>query len=245
MPLKKGCIHSDESNRRRSETMKKHCADPLYIKRMSENAKKNWEDPEYIAKHSGDNNAMHANQSTRDKISGENSAMLRPEVRKIFSDLGKTRKGEKSFAYGKHPTKEQRKLQSDRMSGTGNPFYGKHHTDEVKEFIRANTSNHRTYNAKNNTSIEIELQVELAWRNISFETEKPIGGYTRADIFIEPNIVVYADGDYWHNIPERIEKDKMINDKLLKAGYKVYRFWEHEIKEDISACVNRIKLNKK
>lgn len=36
---------------------------------------------------------------------------------------------------GKKWSDEQRKLMSQRMTGTGNPFYGKHHTEESKQKI--------------------------------------------------------------------------------------------------------------
>ena len=38
--------------------------------------------------------------------------------------------------------------------------------------------------------------------------------------------------------------DKRKTDLLEKAGYKVYRFWEHEINESPEKCVNNIILNK-
>ena len=53
---------------------------------------------------------------------------------------------------------------------------------------------------KKDTKIEIILQKELTKRDIPFVTHKALFG--QPDIFIEPNICVFADGDYWHNYPE-------------------------------------------
>jgi len=47
----------------------------------------------------------------------------------------------------------------------------------------------------------------------------------------EENIVIECDGDYWHGSdrPEQQRKDKIRTEKLQQLGYKVFRFWEHEI----------------
>lgn len=107
------------------------------------------------------------------------------------------------------------------------------------------------------TSIEIEVHNELMSRGLLFEKQKKIIGLP--DVFIEPNICIFADGDYWHGNPEKIpagtrirhggrtlsmkeiqEKDKKITDTLTNMGYKVFRFWENEIHRDVGACIDRI-----
>ena len=60
------------------------------------------------------------------------------------------------------------------------------------------------------------------------------------DIYIEPRICVFCDGDYWHNYPKGNKRDKIVNIKLKKQGYKVLRFWEHEIKNSVYECVKII-----
>ncbi len=90
------------------------------------------------------------------------------------------------------------------------------------------------------TSIEVKLQKELEKRKIMFEKHKPILG--QPDIFIEPNICIFADGNYWHNRPERIERDKYVNQKLKEQNYQIYRFWEYDINDSIEKCVNKIKI---
>lgn len=90
------------------------------------------------------------------------------------------------------------------------------------------------------TKIEIKLQNELSKRNIKFTKHKPIIG--QPDIFIEPNICIFADGDYWHNLPTSKEKDQKITNELKNLGYKVLRFWEHEIVNNIDNCINTIEV---
>ncbi|MCH7605423.1 DUF559 domain-containing protein [Patescibacteria group bacterium] len=57
---------------------------------------------------------------------------------------------------------------------------------------------------------------------------------------MEPNIAIYADGDYWHNIPDVKERDKRINKNLVQRGYIVLRFWEHTINDNIQEVEDRI-----
>ena len=80
---------------------------------------------------------------------------------------------------------------------------------------------------------------ELIKQNILFISHKTIIG--QPDIFIEPNICIFADGNYWHNYPNGNERDKQITNKLQTQGYKVLRFWENEINENINNCISKIK----
>jgi len=46
---------------------------------------------------------------------------------------------------------------------------------------------------------------------------------------------------FWHKkIARNIERDKEINKDLKRRGWKVIRFWEHEIKEDVERCVQKV-----
>jgi len=102
------------------------------------------------------------------------------------------------------------------------------------------------------TKPERIIQIALSLENISYKKHKPFkmksGSYHQVDLFIEPNIVIEIDGCYWHsckqcgfNYPPRIEKDRIINESLKQQGYKILRFWEHEIKADVTKIVERIK----
>ena len=90
------------------------------------------------------------------------------------------------------------------------------------------------------TSIEVALQLELTKRDIPFVKHKAVVPHHQCDIFIEPNIVVEADGDYWHNLPVQKEKDARVNAAMNAAGYLVLRYWEHEIRANAEGCVDEI-----
>ena len=89
-----------------------------------------------------------------------------------------------------------------------------------------------------NTSIEIKMQNVLKQQQIDFQLQKAIIGIP--DIFIEPNICIFCDGDYWHNRPGAQERDEYVNETLKEQGYKVLRFWEHEIHNSLENCTRCI-----
>jgi len=87
-----------------------------------------------------------------------------------------------------------------------------------------------------NTSIELAIQDSLSDSNIPYTTNPCLIG--RPDLFIRPNICIFADGDYWHGPlhPEKQARDKVTNSTLQSQGYVVLRFWEHDIKLDPDNC---------
>lgn len=138
--------------------------------------------------------------------------------------------------YRKKHTKKSRKKMSEIKKGKNNPFYGKFHSKRTIEKLRQ--ARLKQIFPIKDTSIEIVLQDALKFKGIVFRTHEPIMG--QPDIFIEPNVCIFADGDYWHNWPNGKEKDKKITQSLKNQGYKVIRFWEHEINNNISSCINQI-----
>lgn len=100
--------------------------------------------------------------------------------------------------------------------------------------LRASASNNMA-----GTSIELKLRNELDYFGVCYETNV-IAESCIPDIFIEPNICIFADGVYWHDYPNGLKKDKIVNKKLAAEGYKVYRFWEHDIHEDPRKCIESV-----
>lgn len=108
---------------------------------------------------------------------------------------------------------------------------------------------------KKSTIIELILYELLNELQIPFNKHKAIKMICQADVFVEPNIVLFADGDYWHCNPrfykkpktdaqrKNIERDRNANSKLIKEGYTVYRFWEYDLvnnKEECKRIIERL-----
>lgn len=106
--------------------------------------------------------------------------------------------------------------------------------------VERRTKKLRQISPRKDTSIEVRLQEGLTKLGIRFEKHKAILG--QPDVFIGPNVCVFADGCYWHGCERcynrnnfssqqraRIVRDQVITQKLINDGYVVLRFWEHDI----------------
>ena len=155
---------------------------------------------------------------------------------------------------GKVHSIEGRKNHSLAVSGEKHPMWGKHHTEESNN-RRREYNLHRIIQNKD-TKIELAIQNELKNRNINFETNKNIFG--RPDVFIEPNICIFCDGDFYHANPDKYDsthiiwkkrnvlaqdiwkKDWNVTKKLTEENYFVLRFWETDILKDIKSIIDKI-----
>lgn len=90
------------------------------------------------------------------------------------------------------------------------------------------------------TYLEKEIKRILDGFNIKYTMQKNIDNRTLVDFFVEPNICIYADGDYWHNKPITIDRDIRINSYLIDKGYQVNRYSEKEINKGIEKNILRI-----
>lgn len=133
-----------------------------------------------------------------------------------------------------HPVSDKMREKA-RQRLLGNKMrLGKYHSDETKKKIMRKRLQ-QIFPTKD-TEIERILQTKLAEKGVSFEKHVPIySARCQPDIFIKPNICIFADGDYWHNLTNVAEKDKRQNE-----GYRVLRFWEHEIMGDADKCIQSI-----
>lgn len=179
-----------------------------------------------------------------------NGRNLSEEHRKKLSE---SHKGQIPWIKGKHHSEETKKKISIANKGkkrsdefrkrVSETLMGCTRSKETKEKIRRARLNRR-FNQKD-TSIEILLQEELNKNNLVYEKHIPVCGICQPDIvFPLEKVAVFADGDYWHS---REFKDGLVwrrdrnQDKTLtENGWMVLRFWGHEIKNDVSSCVDQI-----
>ncbi len=82
------------------------------------------------------------------------------------------------------------------------------------------------------TSIEKKLYQELKDRGLLFEKQKLINGKFLVDAYIPLlNLIIEADGNYWHSLERVVKKDKSENAYLTKCGYNLLRLSETEIND--------------
>lgn len=172
---------------------------------------------------------MHKNNIGKSNLGKTHSQKTKDLIRK--SNLGK-----------KHSQKTKDKQSAAKKGNTY--MLGKHHSQKTKDIIRQKRL--LQILPTKDTRIEIALQDELVDRNITFKKHVSLIG--QPDIFIEPNICIFADGCYWHKCKKcgsaiddiRENKDIHVSDVLTQKGYVVLRFWEHDITKSIITCVNKI-----
>jgi G:T-mismatch repair DNA endonuclease (very short patch repair protein) len=201
-----------------------------------------------------------ASKKTRLKISKANTGSNHP----MFGLKGKL-----SPNFGQRRTKKQRKRLSISHLGNKNSLgrvcsietrikisngnKDKKRTKKQKEQARIRIANNPI--PRKNTLIEIKIQNELEYRNIKFNKHVPLIG--QPDIFIEPNICIFADGNLYHANPKKYKPntivpkinmkakdkwkyDKSVTRRLKYKGYIVLRFWETNIHNNIKQIGNKI-----
>ena len=112
----------------------------------------------------------------------------------------------------------------------------------------------------NNTALELALRKKLWGSGFRF-SRKPGVLPGRPDIVLKKQkIAIFIDGEFWHGykwedkkkkikanrkywlpkIERNILRDKKANKELRKNGWKVIRFWEHQLKRDTAKCLKKI-----
>ncbi|GGB63236.1 hypothetical protein GCM10011409_45410 [Lentibacillus populi] len=211
---RKGKNHSKETIKKMSEAHKKRYEDPTQRKKTSEALK-------------GNKNGL-GNSSWRGKeILDEHK-----------ENLSKALKGKKK-------TDEHKRNMSIARKGRISPMLGKKFSNEHKENLSKahkrwfeNATEEQLKNRFNYkvSSIEIAMQELLD----ELEIEHEIQTYFRdkqdiyiADIYIpSKNTIIECNGDYWHSRPERIERDKKLQQYCDQQGIKLFWCWESDIRKD-------------
>ena len=121
---------------------------------------------------------------------------------------------------------------------------------------------HKNMQAVKNKDSEIELLLrrELWSRGIRYQkNSNKVFGHPDI-VFIGKKIAVFCDSEFWHGynwetkkeeikshqdfwipkIEKNIQRDIEVNQKLQSEGWLVIRFWEKEIKKDVSACADLV-----
>ncbi|HKD80333.1 MAG TPA: very short patch repair endonuclease [Candidatus Angelobacter sp.] len=107
------------------------------------------------------------------------------------------------------------------------------------------------------TTIEVILRSALHKRGLRFR--KNVRGLlgTPDIVFYRAKLLVFVDGDFWHGyrfpqwglalpdfwqrkIDRNRSRDRRYHARLRRAGWKVIRIWEHDIRQNLDSIVLRI-----
>ncbi len=92
------------------------------------------------------------------------------------------------------------------------------------------------------TDVERKLWYRLRNRQIAgfkFRRQHPIAGYVLDFACEELRLGIELDGGQ-HNTPEAIEKDALRTARLQREGWRILRFWNHDIMENMDGVLQVI-----
>ena len=120
--------------------------------------------------------------------------------------------------------------------------YKRKNSEAKKNFFLLYPEKHpNRISAKRGTMSKIERTMAraLSNRNIDFRYNERIGSYYPDFIVFPERIIIECDGKYWHRNSKQYE---LMRDSFLESeGFKVYRFGEDQINEDVLGCLNKIR----
>ena len=90
------------------------------------------------------------------------------------------------------------------------------------------------------TNIENQLRYALLRKGILFIEQASVGPWSLDFLIPEHNIVIEADGEFWHNNMKTRMKDRRKDAWLKAKGYTVFHFAGKEITSNADYCVEKI-----
>lgn len=90
------------------------------------------------------------------------------------------------------------------------------------------------------TTIEIAIRELLDSLNVAYTEQKPMGKFICDFVVKDSLLAIECDGDYWHSLPQVVERDKRKDSWLANHKYTILRLPEHKIRNDIEWCKQKI-----
>jgi len=113
-----------------------------------------------------------------------------------------------------------------------------------------------------NTKPELTFRKALWKKGVRYRLDsKQLPG--RPDVSIKKyKLAVFIDGEFWHGynwnerkdklksnrkfwipkIERNMQRDREVNQQLKDMDYVVFRFWTHEIKDNLKTCINDVMI---
>lgn len=117
----------------------------------------------------------------------------------------------------------------------------------------------RCMSSVRNKDTDLERLVRSGLHRRGLRFKKHVKGLpgTPDIVFTSQAVAVFIDGDFWHGyrfpawkhklsdfwkakISKNRDRDRKNFRKLKRMGWRVIRIWQHEIKADVDACIDRI-----
>ena len=217
-----GYRQTTKTRRKRSKSMKKAWADGKLSRVFSE---------ERRAKLSKSHKGYVMPEEQKEKISRSLLGKKRPLFSKEWKrKMSEARKGyipwNKGMKLSPHSEETKRKMSKNNARY----WLGKKRSPEtLRKLAQVRLKQSRS---KEPTSIEKKLYQELKDQGLLFEQQKLINSKFVVDAYIPSlNLIIEADGDYWHSLESVMRKDKSQNAYLTKCGFNLLRLTGTEIND--------------
>lgn len=110
-----------------------------------------------------------------------------------------------------------------------------------------------------NTGPERRLRSALWRRGLRYRLGARLPGKPDL-VFPRARLAVFVDGCFWHRCPlhatypktnrafweeklrSNVERDRRVDERLAAMGWRVLRFWEHEVEADVEDVAKRIAM---
>lgn len=137
-----------------------------------------------------------------------------------------------------------RKLSDETKHKISERAKGKIFSEERKDKIRQKTISFLSSGKSKMKDTSIEKKVENTliemFPFIKYHKQVSLVSRTVVDFLLPKKVVIYCDGDYWHNLPGRKDSDLRQKIVLEENGYKVYRLTELDINANVLKCLSSI-----
>ena len=129
-----------------------------------------------------------------------------------------------------------------------------------KDVSPRRSRNMRAIRGSGNRSTELRLRMALVRSELSGWRVRPANLPGSPDFYFKSlKLAVFVDGCFWHGCPEcghipktrskfwekkirtNAHRDARTTDQLLSDGYRVRRFWEHELERNLASCIDCIR----
>ena len=193
-------------------------------KKISKSLKERWQDKFY--RENVKNAHKHKlNDSWKKNISKGMSGMKRSDETKA-----------KISAYQSNRTNEHKRNLSKAWKEQWESLSKEEQLKRLEKWIDAGHEEERDGSYLKPSSIEIKVQEQLDEIGLRYVQQKRVHNgerYFFLDFYVPSlKLVIECNGDYWHSLPEKVERDKNLKKYVEFTGRKIVFIWEHEINDD-------------
>lgn len=229
--------------------------------KLSEEAKINIGNASRGRKHSEETKAKLSKAKTGKRMSDEARKKTSEGRKRYYANMTKEERAEavKNWAH-KNVTEETRQKLSNSLKGQKRSKEScKNISNGLKSVWALLTPEQRRERSKNwskagfkassaktnNNTIEIAVAKVLSDANELYEQQKEMFGYFVDFYLPKRNMVIEVNGEYWHNLPERKERDANLQYLCELNDIKIVFVWESEIRiNPKNALKKAIKMSK-